>query len=313
MTNPNQINDSGSAALNGLDRLPIASPLPQDVTVSFEFFPPKTEKAEQTLWESIQRLAPIEPAFVSVTYGAGGSTRERTHATVMRILKETSLTPAAHLTCVDHSRADIAEIAQAYWQGGVRHIVALRGDPPDQGPTWRPHPEGYLHASDLVAGLKKIGDFEISVACFPEKHPEARSLEQDIDYLKMKIDAGATRAITQYFFDVEVYLRFRDLAHARGITVPIVPGILPVSNFNTVKKFSALAGASVPGWLADLFEGLEEEPEARALIAASVAAEQCRVLNAHGIKQFHFYTLNRADLTYAICHILGVRPKKKKQ
>ena len=300
----------GSAlnALEGLDRLPIASSLPDDVTVSFEFFPPKTEKSEATLWNSIQRLAPINPSFISVTYGAGGSTRERTHSTVARILKETDLTPAAHLTCVGHSRNEIEEIACAYWEEGVRHIVALRGDPPDQGPTWRPHPDGYLHANDLVEGLKKIGDFEISVACFPESHPESRSLEQDIDYLKMKIDAGATRAISQYFFDVDIYLRFVDQARARGITVPIVPGILPVLNFNTVKKFSAMAGASLPQWLADLYEGLDEEPETRKLLAASIAAEQCRVLCAHGIKQFHFYTMNQADLSFAICHLLGVRP-----
>jgi methylenetetrahydrofolate reductase (NADPH) len=300
----------GSAlnALEGLDRLPIASSLPDDVTVSFEFFPPKTEKSEATLWNSIQRLAPINPSFISVTYGAGGSTRERTHSTVARILKETDLTPAAHLTCVGHSRDEIEEIAGAYWEEGVRHIVALRGDPPDQGPTWRPHPDGYLHANDLVEGLKKIGDFEISVACFPESHPESRSLEQDIDYLKMKIDAGATRAISQYFFDVDIYLRFVDQARARGITVPIVPGILPVLNFNTVKKFSAMAGASLPQWLADLYEGLDEEPETRKLLAASIAAEQCRVLCAHGIKQFHFYTMNQADLSFAICHLLGVRP-----
>ncbi|MEQ8193400.1 MAG: methylenetetrahydrofolate reductase [NAD(P)H] [Rhodospirillales bacterium] len=304
--------DSHTQALDGLERLPIASPLPDDVSVSFEFFPPKTEKAEESLWECIQRLAPIEPAFVSVTYGAGGSTRERTHATVVRILKETNLKPAAHLTCVGHSRAEVLDIAQRYWDAGVRHIVALRGDPPDQGPTWRPHPDGYLHARDLVGGLKTIADFEISVACFPEKHPEARSLEQDIDYLKMKIDAGASRAITQYFFDVDHYLRYVDMARARGITVPIVPGILPVTNFATVRKFSAMAGASVPQWLADLFEGLEDDPETRKLIAAGVAAEQCRVLQAHGVKQFHFYTLNRADLAFAICHILGVRPKKAK-
>jgi methylenetetrahydrofolate reductase (NADPH) len=256
-------------------------------------------------------LAPINPSFVSVTYGAGGSTRERTHSTVARILKETDLTPAAHLTCVGHSRDEIEEIAGAYWEEGVRHIVALRGDPPDQGPTWRPHPDGYLHANDLVEGLKKIGDFEISVACFPESHPESRSLEQDIDYLKMKIDAGATRAISQYFFDVDIYLRFVDQARARGITVPIVPGILPVLNFNTVKKFSAMAGASLPQWLADLYEGLDEEPETRKLLAASIAAEQCRVLCAHGIKQFHFYTMNHADLSFAICHLLGVRPHQQ--
>ena len=299
-------------ALDGLDRLPIASPLPDDVSVSFEFFPPKTEKAEESLWECIKRLEPIDPAFVSVTYGAGGSTRERTHATVVRILKETQLQPAAHLTCVGHSRGEVLDIARKYWDAGIRHIVALRGDPPDQGPTWRPHPDGYLHAKDLVAGLKTVGDFEVSVACFPETHPEARSLEQDVDYLKMKIDAGADRAITQYFFDADVFLRFRDLARARGIIVPIVPGILPVTNFATVRKFSAMAGASVPGWLADLFEGLDDDPETRKLIAAGVAAEQCRVLQAHGVNQFHFYTLNRADLAFAICHILGVRPKKAK-
>ncbi|MEX2452002.1 MAG: methylenetetrahydrofolate reductase [NAD(P)H] [Rhodospirillales bacterium] len=299
-------------ALDGLDRLPIASPLPDDVSVSFEFFPPKTEKAEESLWECIKRLEPIDPAFVSVTYGAGGSTRERTHATVVRILKETHLQPAAHLTCVGHSRGEVLDIARKYWDAGIRHIVALRGDPPDRGPTWRPHPDGYLHAKDLVVGLKSVGDFEISVACFPETHPEARSLEQDVDYLKMKIDAGADRAITQYFFDADVFLRFRDLARARGIIVPIVPGILPVTNFATVRKFSAMAGASVPGWLADLFEGLEDDPETRKLIAAGVAAEQCRVLQAHGVNQFHFYTLNRADLAFAICHILGVRPKKAK-
>jgi len=304
----NQKVDRPLNVLDGLDQLPIASPLPDDVTVSFEFFPPKSETSEETLWNSIQRLAPIKPSFVSVTYGAGGSTRERTHSTVARILKETDLTPAAHLTCVGHSRDEIKEIAGAYWDEGVRHIVALRGDPPDQGPTWRPHPDGYLHASELIEGLKKIRDFEISVACFPETHPESRSLEQDIDYLKMKIDAGATRAITQYFFDVDIYLRFVDQARARGIDVPIVPGILPVSNFKTVKKFSALAGASIPQWLADLYEGLDEEPGTRKLLAASIAAEQCRVLCANGIKQFHFYTMNQADLSFAICHLLGVRP-----
>ena len=278
--------------------------------VSFEFFPPKTEKMEEILWASVKRLEPLGPRFVSVTYGAGGSTRERTHATVARILRETSLVPAAHLTCVGSSRAEVDEVARGYWQAGVRHIVALRGDPPAGADGYRPHPEGYAYAVDLVSGLKRVADFEISVAASPETHPEAASPEADLDNLKRKIDAGASRAITQYFFDVEIYLEFVARARKAGITVPIVPGILPVTNFAQVVKFSAMCGATVPDWLARLFEGLDEDTETRRLVAATVAAEQCRALQAAGVNEFHFYTLNRADLSYAISHILGLRPQE---
>ena len=278
--------------------------------VSFEFFPPKTEKMEEILWASVKRLEPLGPRFVSVTYGAGGSTRERTHATVARILRETSLVPAAHLTCVGSSRAEVDEVARGYWRAGVRHIVALRGDPPAGADGYEPHPEGYAYAADLVAGLRRVGDFEISVAAFPETHPEAASPEADLDNLKRKIDAGASRAITQYFFDAEVYLEFVARARKAGITVPIVPGILPVTNFAQVVKFSAMCGATVPDWLARLFEGLDEDTETRKLVAATVAAEQCRALQAAGVDEFHFYTLNRADLSYAISHILGIRPQE---
>ncbi|TCS64940.1 methylenetetrahydrofolate reductase [Varunaivibrio sulfuroxidans] len=289
----------------------IAAPLAGDVQVSFEFFPPKTEKMEQNLWASIERLAPVRPAYVSVTYGAGGSTRERTHATVTRIRRETDLEPAAHLTCVGASRDEIDAIARAYWAEGVRHIVALRGDPAEgMDKEYRPHPEGYAYASDLVAGLKKIADFEISVAAYPEVHPQAVSAQADLDNLKRKVDAGASRAITQSFFDIDVFLRFLEKADKAGITVPIVPGILPVTNFSRVKEFSTATGASIPGWMADLFDGLDNDPETRKLVAAMVAAQQCRLLYGAGIKNFHFYTLNRADLTYAICHVLGVRPNK---
>ena len=276
--------------------------------VSFEFFPPKTDAMEETLWASIHRLAPLGPRFVSVTYGAGGSTRERTHATVVRILKETNLTPAAHLTCVGASRGEVLDVARHYWDAGVRHIVALRGDPPEGETAYAPHADGFAYASDLVEGLKSVGDFEISVAAYPETHPEAPSAEADLDNLKRKIDAGATRAITQFFFEPEVYFRFLERVRAAGITVPIVPGILPVTNFVQVQRFAGLCGASVPGWLAALFDGLEDDPETRRLVAATVAAEQCRQLEAGGVSEFHFYTLNRADLTYAICHILGLRP-----
>lgn len=295
--------------MHDLSALSVAAPLPQDVKVSFEFFPPSTEKMEQSLWVAMKRLEPLGPSFVSVTYGAGGSTRERTHATVSRILKETSLKPAAHLTCVGATREEVDEVARQYWNDGVRHLVALRGDPPEGEKTYKPHPGGYAYANDLVEGLKKVADFEISVAAYPEVHPEATSAAADMDYLKKKIDAGATRAITQYFFEVEHYLRFLDKARGAGIDVPIVAGILPVSNFAQVARFSKMCGATVPSWLAELFEGLEDDPETRKLVAATVAAEQCRVLNANGVNDFHFYTLNRADLTYAICHILGVRPK----
>ena len=281
-----------------------------DVSVSFEFFPPKDEKAEESLWSAIERLAPLRPAFVSVTYGAGGSTRERTHDTVTRIKRETGLESAAHLTCVAATKEEVNAVAKRYWDEGIRHIVALRGDPLEgSGGIYQPHPGGYAFAADLVAGLKDIADFEISVAAYPEGHPEAKSKDADLDNLKRKIDAGATRAITQYFFNVDTYLRFLDRAHAQNITVPIVPGILPVTNFRQVQKFSAACGTEVPDWLRDLFEDLDDDPDTRRLIAAMVAAEQCRKLHAYGISDFHFYTLNRADLTYAICHVLGQRPK----
>ena len=276
--------------------------------VSFEFFPPKTSLMEEKLWESIQLLAPLRPAFVSVTYGAGGSTRDRTHATVKRILSETSLTPAAHLTCVGATREEINDVAHAYWESGVRHVVALRGDIPEAARgTYTPYPDGYAYASDLVAGLLRVADFEISVAAYPETHPEARSPADDLDHLKHKIDAGATRAITQFFFEVDVYLRFLERARGAGITVPIVPGILPVTNYTQMKRFAGTCGAKVPDWMASLFEGSDNNPELRALLAASIAAEQCRLLRAAGIEEFHFYTLNRAKLTLALCHILGIR------
>ncbi len=276
--------------------------------VSFEFFPPKTEKMEEDLWVAIRRLAPLGPRFVSVTYGAGGSTRLRTHATVVRILRETALTPAAHLTCVGADRDEVLAVARDYWEAGVRHIVALRGDPPEGEKVYTPHPRGFAYASDLVAALRRVGDFEISVAGYPETHPEAKSPKDDLDNLKRKIDAGASRAITQFFFDTGLYFRFLDRARAAGITVPIVPGILPVTNFPQVRRFAGLCGATVPKWLAELFDGLEEDAETRKLVAASVVAEQCRRLTEGGVNEFHFYTLNRADLTYAISHILGLRP-----
>ncbi|MBF0325149.1 MAG: methylenetetrahydrofolate reductase [Alphaproteobacteria bacterium] len=289
--------------------LPIAVASAQPVKVSFEFFPPKTEKMQETLWECVKRLEPLAPAFVSVTYGAGGTTRERTHDTVVRIARETSLKPAAHLTCVGHVQGEVDDIARRYWDEGIRHIVALRGDAPEGSGAYVPTPGGYGYAVDLVRGLKRIADFEISVAAYPEMHPDAPSAAFDLDNLKAKVDAGATRAISQYFFDPAVFLRFRERAVAAGITVPIVPGILPVTNFGQVQKFSAACGASVPGWMATLFEGLDNDPETRRLVAATVAAEQCRALAADGVSDFHFYTLNRADLAYAISHILGVRPR----
>ncbi len=286
---------------------PVAPPQRDGMKVSFEFFPPKTEKMEQTLWTAIKRLQPLAPQFVSVTYGAGGSTRERTHATVARIRRETDLEPAAHLTCVGADRDEIDAVARSYWEEGIRHIVALRGDPPEQEAGYTPYPGGYAYASDLVMGLKNIADFEISVAAYPETHPESQSLQDDLDNLKRKIDAGAGRAITQYFFDVDVFFRFLDRAAAAGIDVPIVPGILPVTNFARVTEFCRACGASVPPWMAQMFEGLDDDPETRKLVAATFAAEQCQLLQARGVKEFHFYTLNRADLSYAICHILGLR------
>jgi methylenetetrahydrofolate reductase (NADPH) len=276
--------------------------------LSFEFFPPRTDALETQLWACIRRLEPLGPRFVSVTYGAGGTTQARTHATVERILRETSLVPAAHLTCVGAAREEVDAVAHAYWDAGVRHIVALRGDAPAGDDGYVPHPGGYAYAADLVAGLRRIGDFEISVAAYPETHPTAVSPLADLDNLKRKLDAGAARAITQYFFDTDTCLRFLDLALAAGISVPIVPGILPVTNFAQVKKFSAMCGATVPGWLARMFDGLDDDAETRRMVAAVVAAEQVRLLQAHGIDEFHFYTLNRPDLVFAIAHILGVRP-----
>jgi methylenetetrahydrofolate reductase (NADPH) len=281
-----------------------------DISVSFEFFPPASPEMEVTLWGSIKRLAPLGPNFVSVTYGAGGSTRERTHATVSRILKETAIKPAAHLTCVAAAREEIDAVVSAYWEIGVRHIVALRGDPQGgPGTKFCPHTKGYATSAELVAGIKRLGDFEVFVSTYPEGHPESPSPDSDIDVLKAKIDAGATRAITQFFFENESYLRFLDKARARGIHIPIIPGIVPVQSFKQTANFAQRAGASVPHWLADRFEGLDNDPETRKLVAATVAAEQVLDLVDHGIKEFHFYTMNRADLVYAICHLLGLRPK----
>lgn len=280
-----------------------------DIQVSFEFFPPKSETMAETLWQSIQTLAPLAPRFVSVTYGAGGSTRERTHATVKRILAETGLTPAAHLTCVGASREEVDAVARDYWQLGVRHLVALRGDPPEAGTKYRPHPQGYRDAAELVAGLKTVAPFDISVAAYPEIHPDSVSRQFDLDNLKRKIHAGADRAITQFFFSADCFLRFRDEAAAAGIEVEIVPGILPVSNVATTRRFAQTCGASIPDWLNQLFEGLDDLPAARQLVSATVAAELCGQLYAGGVRHFHFYTLNRAELSYAICHLLGVRAK----
>jgi methylenetetrahydrofolate reductase (NADPH) len=279
------------------------------IHVSFEFFPPKTPEMETALWSSIERLAPLAPNFVSVTYGAGGSTRERTHSTVARLVQETSLKPAAHLTCVAATREEIDDVVRAYWDAGVRHIVALRGDPlGGLGTPYEAHPGGYAQTSDLVAGIKRIGDFEVSVSAYPEKHPEAASLDADLDALQAKVDAGADRAITQFFFDNDLYLRFMDKVRARGITIPIVPGILPVQNFKMAANFAQKTGASMPDWLAARFEGLDQDIETRKLIAAAVAAEQVLDLVDRGVQDLHFYTMNRADLVFAICHLLGLRP-----
>ncbi|HYQ05980.1 MAG TPA: methylenetetrahydrofolate reductase [NAD(P)H], partial [Xanthobacteraceae bacterium] len=278
------------------------------VRVSFEFFPPKTEEMERTLWEAIARLAPLAPCFVSVTYGAGGSTRERTHATVKRIIAETPLAPAAHLTCVAADRTEIDGVIRSYVAAGVRHIVALRGDPiGGVGERYAPHPQGYRNAADLVAGIKRIVDIEVSVSAYPEKHPDSPSVDADIDMLQAKVDAGASRAMTQFFFENGLYFRYLDRARAAGIHIPIVPGILPVQNFKQTKNFAARTGASVPDWLAERFEGLDDDPATRKLIAAAVAAEQVIDLVDHGVTEFHFYTMNRADLVYAICHLLGLR------
>jgi methylenetetrahydrofolate reductase (NADH) len=282
------------------------------IRVSFEFFPPKTPEMEATLWSSIERLAPLSPNFVSVTYGAGGSTRERTHSTVSRLVRETPLKPAAHLTCVAATQDEVNEVVRSYWDAGVRHIVALRGDPvAGVGAAYEPHPGGYAQACDLVAGIKEIGDFEVSVSAYPEKHPEAASLDADIDALKRKVDAGASRAITQFFFDNDLYFRYLDRVRARGITIPIVPGLLPVQNFKQAANFAQRTGASVPDWLAARFDGLDQDVETRKLIAAAVAAEQVIDLVDRGVSDFHFYTMNRADLVYAVCHLLGLRPQPR--
>jgi methylenetetrahydrofolate reductase (NADPH) len=283
------------------------------IKVSFEFFPPKTPEMETTLWSSIERLAPLDPQFVSVTYGAGGSTRERTHATVSRLVQETQLKPAAHLTCVAATRDEVDSVIRSYRDVGVRHIVALRGDPVNGiGTAYEAHPGGYEQSCDLVASIKRIGDFEVSVSAYPEKHPEAASLDADIDALKAKVDCGADRAITQFFFDNDHYFRYLDRVRARGINIPIVPGIVPVQNFKQTANFAAKTGASVPHWLAARFDGLESDIETRKLVAAAVAAEQVIDLVDQGVNEFHFYTMNRADLVYAICHLLGLRDQNVK-
>lgn len=306
----------GAERPDGPDQLALSTPWQPtctatrpDILVSFEFFPPKNETAEQQLWSAIERLAPLWPQFVSVTYGAGGSTRERTKNTVVRIRKETDLEPAAHLTCVNATKEEIDDIAREYWDAGIRHILALRGDPPGGvGKKYEPHPGGYAYASDLVEGLKKVHNFEISVAAYPDVHPEASSPGADLDALKRKIDAGADRAITQYFFDVNTYLRFLERCRAAGITVPIIPGLIPVTNFATVRRFSEACGTVIPDWLTQAFDGLEDDPETRRMVATAILVEQVQALIANGQREFHFYTLNRADLVFSICHLLGIRP-----
>ncbi|PPD46475.1 MAG: methylenetetrahydrofolate reductase [NAD(P)H] [Methylocystis sp.] len=281
--------------------------------ISYEFFPPKTPEMETQLWETVKRLKALNPHFVSVTYGAGGSTRERTHAIVSRIARETQMKPAAHLTCVSSSKEEIDDILEGYWEAGVRHIVALRGDPPTGvGTKFEANPTGYAKSCDLVRGIRRLHDFEISVSTYPEGHPESGSIEQDLDALEAKIDAGATRAITQFFFDNDIYFKFLDKARARGVTIPIVPGIMPIRNFRQVSSFATKAGASVPRWVAERFEGLDDDPETRALVAATTAVEQVMGLARAGVDQFHFYTNNRADMVFAICHLLGVRPLREK-
>jgi len=293
----------------------LSHPAPARPAISFEFFPPKTEEMERNLWEVVSRLAPLAPDFVSVTYGAGGSTRERTHATIARILGETPLTPAAHLTCVGAARHEIDEVVARYHAIGVRHIVALRGDPAGGiGSAYAPHPDGYAGSVELVAAIRKrYPDIEVSVSAYPEKHPESRDLDADLDMLAAKVDAGASRAITQFFFDNDLYFRYLDRARARGIAIPIVPGILPVQNFRLAKNFAERAGATLPDWVADKFAGLDDDADTRRLVAATVAAGQVQKLAKHGVEAFHFYTMNRADLVFAICHLLGIRPKPARQ
>ena len=295
----------GPVARAGSNRAP--------VRVSFEFFPPKSDEAEANLWKAIRRLEPLNPAFVSVTYGAGGSTRERTHRTVQRIIAETALRPAAHLTCVEAGRDEVDAVIEAYKSIGVDHIVALRGDPPGGngiGGAYAPRADGYANATELAQAINRIGGFDITVGAYPERHPESPSIDHDIDVLKAKVDAGATRAVSQFFFDIDAFLRFRDRVRAAGVSIPLIPGIMPVSNFNGLKRMSAACGASVPDWLEAHFDGLDDDPETRRLLAASVAAETCARLQEEGFSDFHFYTLNRADLVYAICRVLGVREQK---
>lgn len=279
-------------------------------SVSFEFFPPRTPEMEENLWRAIRRLEPLRPEFVSVTYGAGGSTRERTHATVKRIVQETTLASAAHLTCVGASRDEVNEVIRSYWDAGVRHIVALRGDMPELGAAYRPHPEGYQSTPELVAGIREIADFQVSVSAYPEGHPESPSFEADIELLRKKVDAGATRAITQFAFDTERHARFLEAVRKAGIDVPVIPGIMPTTNFKGTKRMAERCGASIPKWLDDYYIGLDDDLETRKLIAAYVAAEQVNRLRAYGFERFHFYTLNQADLTFAICHVIGLRPER---
>jgi methylenetetrahydrofolate reductase (NADPH) len=290
-----------------------ADALARPVAVSFEFFPPGDVAMERSLWEAVQRLAPLQPRFVSITYGADGSTRERTHGLVTRLLRETALTAAPHLTCVGAPRAAVLDIARDYWRAGIRHIVALRGDPPQDGGGYRPPADGFAYAVDLVRALKSVADFDISVAAYPETHPQAPDAAFDLDNLKAKIDAGATRAITQFFFDIDVFLRFRDRCAAAGVRANLVPGILPITRFPQLQRFAERCGASLPAWLRRQFDGLEEDAQTRRLIAAAIAIHQVQALRRHGVEEFHFYTLNRAELSYAICHALGLRPASATQ
>lgn len=292
-----------------INKLEEVSLMDDNLNISFEFFPPKTDEMEVKLWNAISTLKNLKPDFVSVTYGAAGSTRKRTHETIAKIIKETDLKPASHLTCIGASKEEVNEIVQNYWDIGVRHIVALRGDMPAQSPTYQLHEDGYKYASELVAGIKKIADFDISVAGYPEKHPEAKSLDEDIDNLKRKVDAGANRVITQFFFDADHYFRFVEKCQKAKIEVPIIPGILPVTNVKQTRHFAKMCGASIPSWMNEMFEGLDERSDTRKLVAGMVALELCRILRGAGVKDFHFYTLNRADLTTAICHVLGVKDK----
>jgi len=288
---------------------PLFSGLPGDIDVSFEFFPPKSDRMGDTLWQSVETLKPFGPRFASVTYGAGGSTRERTHEQVVRIQNEAGIPAAAHLTCVDATRAEVDEVAWHYWESGIRHIVALRGDAPDGSGQYVPHPGGYANAIELIAGLKKVADFEISVAAYPEVHPDSPDAQADLDNLKRKFDAGATRAITQFFFDPRCFFEFRGKAAAAGINGEIVPGVMPVLSFAAVQRMSGLCGTAIPDWMEGIFDGLDERPAARQLVSATITAELCRRLYAGGVRQYHFYTLNRAELSYAICHMLGMRPQ----